>query len=138
MQETAFLDRVKGILPGWSLPKLNNRSFAASSGLKADFFGDALIKLRDDLSADQYCVRRIKLKGTHTYRRNEESIASIASGMMKIMFPHGEVTDRDFWRYCVKPATALRQYVWNQLYQLDGEYRQYEATLSCSFAEPVG
>jgi len=135
MQETAFLDRVKGFLPGWQLPKLSSRSFAASSGLKADFFGDALIALRDDLSADQYCVRRIRLKGARPYRRNEESIATIASGLMKILFPHGAVSDRDFWKLCVKPAITMRQFVWDQLYQLDGEYRQYEASLSCGFAE---
>lgn len=133
MQETAFLDRVKGILPGWLLPKLSSRSFAVSSGLKSDFFGDALIALRDDLSADQYCVRRIKLKGTRPYRRNEESITAIASGLMKILFPHGKSTDREFWRFCVKPAITLRQYVWDQLFQLDGEYRQYDASLSCDF-----
>ena len=54
---------------------------------------------------------------------------------MKVLFPHGEVSDRDLWRYCVKPAITLRQHVWDQLYQLDGEYRQYEASLSCAFAE---
>jgi ATP-dependent Lon protease len=135
MQETAFLDRVKGILPGWFLPKLSNRCFAASSGLKSDFFGDALVALRDDLSADQYCVRRINLKGEKPYRRNEEAIASIASGLMKVLFPHGTVSDEEFWRFCVKPAIALRQYVWDQLYQLDGEYRQYEALLACEFAQ---
>lgn len=134
MQETAFLDRIKGIVPGWQLPKLSNQSFAVSSGLKADFFGDALIALRDDLSADQYCVRRIKLKGTRPYRRNEESIAAIASGLMKLLFPHGQMSDEEFWRNCVQPAVMLRQNVWDQLYQLDGEYRQYEARLACEFA----
>lgn len=135
MQETAFLDRVKGIVPGWELPKLSSRSFAVSSGLKSDFFGDALVALRDDLSADQYCVRSIKLNGSTPYRRNEESIAAIASGMMKILFPHAVPCERDFWRFCVKPAIKLRQLVWDQLYHLDGEYRQYEASLSCGFAE---
>jgi ATP-dependent Lon protease len=135
MQETAFLDRVKGIVPGWLLPKLSSRSFAVSSGLKSDFFGDALIALRDDLSADQYCVRRIRLKGTNPYHRNEESIAAIATGLMKILFPHGQASDEEFWRNCVQPATKLRQYVWDQLYQLDGEYRQYGVQLSCGFGE---
>jgi len=106
-------------------------SFAASSGLKSDFFGDALIAMRDDLSADQYCTRRIKLKGDRPYRRNEESITSIAAGLMKILFPHGELSDKDFWHYCIKPAIALRQHVWGQLYEFDGEYRQYEPQLSC-------
>jgi ATP-dependent Lon protease len=135
MQETAFLDRVKGIIPGWELPKLSSRSFAVSSGLKSDFFGDALVALRDDLSADQYCARSIKLNGDNPYRRNEESIAAISSGMMKILFPHAVPSEREFWRFCVKPAIKLRQLVWNQLFQLDGEYRQYEGNLSCGLGE---
>ncbi|MGG7380767.1 BREX system Lon protease-like protein BrxL, partial [Escherichia coli] len=81
-------------------------------GLKADFFGDALLALRDDLRADQDCARRIDLLGSRPYRRNEEAIRAIASGMMKILFPHGEVSDFDFRKYCVDPAIELRQLVW--------------------------
>jgi ATP-dependent Lon protease len=134
MQETAFLDRLKGIIPGWRLPKLSNRSFAMGLGLKSDFFGDALVALRDDLSADQYCVRRIRLKGTKPYRRNEEAIAASASGLSKILFPDGKISDQEFWRHCVKPAIQMRQLIWDQLYQLDAEYRQYEQALECELA----
>jgi ATP-dependent Lon protease len=70
------------------------------------------------------------MDGNSVYRRNEEALHSIASGMMKILFPHGEVSDEDFCRYCVGPAKRLRQLVWDQMRQLDGEYRQYDAQLS--------
>lgn len=129
LQETAFLDRIKGIIPGWKIRKLGSASFANSVGLKADFFGDALLALRDDLQADQYSARRISLMGERPYRRNEEAVRSIASGMMKILFPHREVSTADFRRYCVEPAVELRQLVWEQLYTLDAEYRQYEERL---------
>lgn len=129
LQETAFLDRIKGIIPGWKVRKLGSSSFANSVGLKADFFGDVLLALRDDLQADQYSARRISLLGERPYRRNEEAVRSIASGMMKILFPHGEVSTADFRRYCVEPAVELRQLVWEQLYTLDAEYRQYEERL---------
>lgn len=129
LQETAFLDRIKGIIPGWKIRKLGSSSFANSVGLKADFFGDALLALRDDLQADQYSTRRISLMGERPYRRNEEAVRSIASGMMKILFPHGEVSTADFRRYCAEPAVELRQLVWEQLYTLDAEYRQYEERL---------
>ena len=129
LQETAFLDRIKGIIPGWKIRKLGSSSFANSVGLKADFFGDALLALRDDLQADQYSARHISLMGERPYRRNEEAVRSIASGMMKILFPHGEVSTADFRRYCVEPAVELRQLVWEQLYTLDAEYRQYEERL---------
>ena len=131
LQETAFLDRLRGIIPGWELPKLSNKSFAQGMGLKADYFGDVLLELREDISADQYVARRVTMAGNSVYRRNEEAIQSIASGLMKILFPHGEFTDEEFCTYCLNPARNLRQLVWDQMRQLDGEYRQYDARLSC-------
>lgn len=129
LQETAFIDRLKGIIPGWRLPKLSNDCLASTVGLKSDFFGDALIELRNDLSADQFSARRIRLAGDRPYIRNEESVRAIASGLMKILFPDGKVTDQEFAKYCLNPAKELRQLVWDQLYILDAEYRQYSADL---------
>ena len=129
LQETAFIDRIKGIIPGWRLPKLSNDCLAYTVGLKSDFFGDALIELRNDLSADQTCTRRIRLAGDRPYIRNEDAVRAIASGMMKILFPDGKVTEQEFCKYCLNPAKELRQLVWDQLYVLDGEYRQYSSEL---------
>lgn len=134
LQETAFLDRMRGLIPGWKLPKLSSHFLIGPQtelavGLKSDFFGDVLLSLRDDFSADQYCARKVRLKGDRPYRRNEESVRAIASGLMKIQFPHGEVSPQEFEQYCLRPALELRQLVWNQLYLLDGEYRQYEQYL---------
>lgn len=132
LQETAFLDRIRGIIPGWEIRKLTGNSFASSVGLKSDFFGDALIALREDLAADQICAQRIHLAGSRSYRRNEEAVCALASGLMKILFPHCECTPTDFQRYCVEPAIRLRQIVWNELYALDAEYRQFNKYLSMS------
>ena len=134
LQETAFLDRMKGIIPGWKLPKLSSKLLIGANsgstvGLKADFFGDVLLALRNDSRAEQYCAQHIHLSGDKPYRRNEESVRAIAAGLMKIQFPHGEVSPEDFSHYCLKPALELRQNVWGQLYQLDSEYRQYEEFL---------
>lgn len=129
LRETAFLDRIRGIIPGWKIRKLSGNSFATSAGLKSDFFGETLIALRHDLAADQVCARRLRLKGERAYRRNEESVRAIASGLVKILFPNGEFTDRQFYHYCVQPAVRLRQLVWDQLYSLDSEYRQFEEHL---------
>lgn len=129
LQETAFLDRIRGVIPGWKLPKLSGASFARGVGLKSDFFGDALVALRNDLEHDQRAVRRIQLKGEKVYKRNEDAVRTIASGMLKIMFPDGNVTDREFDYYCVRPAKKLRQIIWDQLQQLDAEYRQYESDI---------
>jgi len=129
LQETAFLDRIRALIPGWKVRKLSGECFARSIGLKSDFFGDALIALRNDLDHDQRCARKIQLIGNKVYKRNEDSVRSIASGLLKILFPHGVVSDLEFERYCVSPAKMLRQYIWNQLQVLDAEYRQYESTI---------
>ncbi len=139
LRETAFLDRLRGIIPGWKLPKLSGRLLIgpqteAAVGLKSDFFGDVLLGLRDDFSADQYCARTVRLRGEKPFRRNEESVRALASGLMKIQFPHGEVDQSEFEEYCLRPALELRQLVWDQLYVLDGEYRQYERYLE---SEPL-
>ena len=129
LQETAFLDRIRALIPGWKIRKLSGECFARSIGLKSDFFGDALVALRDDLDHDQRCARRIQLKGEKVYKRNEDAVRSIASGLMKIMFPHGQLTDSQFEHYCVHPAQRLRQLIWEQLQVLDAEYRQYEGNI---------
>jgi len=126
LQETAFLDRIRGLIPGWKIRKLSSNCFASSLGLKSDFFGDALVELRDDLEHDQYCVQKIKLRGGKTYKRNEDAVQFIASGFRKILFPHGQLSDQEFEYYCVKPAIKLRQMIWGQIQLLDAEYRQYE------------
>jgi len=69
------------------------------------------------------------LVGTKTFKRNEDAVRAIASGLLKILFPHGEFTDEEFEHYCVCPAKQLRQGIWDQLQALDGEYRQYESDI---------
>lgn len=131
LQETAFLDRLRGILPGWKIRKLSGDSFAQGMGLKSDFFGDALLALREDVTANQYAQKAIALKGKKRYKRNEDAIRLLASGLMKLQFPHGQVSLEDFEIYCLRPAIEMRQLIWDQLYTLDAEYRQYNEEIEC-------
>lgn len=130
LQETAFLDRLRGILPGWKVQKLGPESFAQGVGLKSDFFGDAVLALREDISANQYASRNTRLKGRKTYKRNYDAVHMIVSGLMKLQFPHGEISEEEFEIYCVKPAVELRQLVWEQIFMLDSEYRQYDEEIT--------
>jgi ATP-dependent Lon protease len=129
LRETAFLDRIRGIVPGWEIRKLGPDCFAQTVGLKADFFGDALVSLRDDLVHDQYVGRHVTLTGERPYKRNFDSVQILAAGLLKILFPHGELTADEFREWCVEPAVRLRQTVWSQLYRLDAEFRQWDETL---------
>ncbi len=128
VHETAFLDRFRGIIPGWLIPKFTQNSKAIGLGLKADFFSDTLTSMRHDVSYDEWVRSRIRFPEKLSIR-DEDAIVSLASGLLKILYPHLDISNEAFDNYCLQPAVQLRQIVRNQLWQLDDEFRQTNKTL---------
>jgi ATP-dependent Lon protease len=128
MHETAFLDRFRGIIPGWEIPKFTQTSKAQGLGLKADFFSDTLSAMRHDMRYDEWAREHIRLPEKISIR-DEEAITSLASGLLKILYPDLKVSSNAFDNYCLQPAVKMRQIVRNQLWQLDDEYRQTNKNL---------
>jgi len=121
--ETAFLDRFAGIVPGWEIPKFNREMAATQVGLKMDFFGEALLSLRRDNRYFIYAQQHTKFNSSAA-RRDQDAILKSASGFLKLLYPHLELTLMDFERDCLKPACKLRQAIRNSEYYLDDEFRQ--------------
>lgn len=121
--ETAFIDRIHGILPGWELPRIENTFVGRGIGFKADYFGDVLHHLRSRAGYEQIVQRNNTITGT-TDQRDITAISRLAAGFCKLLFPHGQVGIDDFAEYCLKPAAMLRQQVRDQLSLLDPEYPQ--------------
>lgn len=126
--ETAFIDRMHGILPGWELPRIEQAFIATGVGFKADYFGDVLHHLRTRAGYEQIVQQRGSIIGTND-RRDIIAITRLAAGYCKLLFPHGELSDEDLREYCLKPAINLRQRVRDQLSILDPEYAQVK--ISC-------
>jgi len=122
LQETAFIDRLHGILPGWELPRVTVNTPARGMGFKADFFSEYLHALRDEASYTQYVNQHLKITGTQDMR-DVKAIQRLVTGYLKLLFPHLEPTDSEFLEYCIKPAIRLRQTVRDQLCKLDPEYK---------------
>jgi ATP-dependent Lon protease len=129
MHETAFLDRFRGIIPGWFIPKFTQTSKASGLGFKADFFSDTLTSMRHDMRYDEWARTHIRFPERISIR-DEEAIINIASGLLKILYPNLEVSNSAFDNYCLQPAIQMRQIVRNQLWQLDEEYRQTDKNLA--------
>jgi ATP-dependent Lon protease len=55
--------------------------------------------------------------------RDNRAIEAGASGYLKLLFPDLELTEEDFYKYCVNPAIELRQRVHDELCKMDREYR---------------
>ncbi|MBA3471423.1 MAG: BREX system Lon protease-like protein BrxL [Herpetosiphonaceae bacterium] len=119
--ETAFIDRIHGILPGWELPRIEQSFIATGIGFKADYFGDVLHGLRHRAGYEQIVAQYNTISGTND-RRDLIAISRLASGFCKLLFPHGHLSSSDFAEYCLKPAVQLRQRVRDQLKLLDPEY----------------
>lgn len=123
LSETAFIDRVHGILPGWELPRIEQSFIATTMGFKADYFGDVLHHLRSRAGYEEIVQKHNTITGT-TDRRDIIAISRLATGFCKLLFPHMQVGSDDFAEYCLRPAVQLRQRVREQLSLLDPEYQQ--------------
>ncbi|WP_071188284.1 BREX system Lon protease-like protein BrxL [Trichormus sp. NMC-1] len=123
--ETAFLDRFSGILPGWEIPKFQRDMIANQIVLKMDFFGEALLSLRRDNRFYQYAEQHTQFAHQTITVRDEKAILKTASGFLKILYPHLQLTLQDYQRDCLEPAREIRQQIRNILYNLDDEYKKY-------------
>jgi ATP-dependent Lon protease len=122
LQETAFIDRLHGILPGWEIPRFTANMPARSIGFKADFFSEILHALRDRPGYDEYVSTHMQLTGTDDMR-DKNAIQRIATGFLKLLFPNLILTPEEFHDYCIGPSIRLRQIIRDQLSQMDPEYR---------------
>lgn len=121
LRETAFLDRFSGLLPGWDLPRVSKDTPSICMGLKGDIFGEILHMLRSDISYRDFVKTNMELQNSDDLR-DSRAIEAGASGMLKILFPHMEPSEEDFYRYCANPALEMRQRVRDELCKLDREY----------------
>lgn len=127
LRDAAFLDRIHGYLPGWELPKMHPNSFAEGLGFVSDYFGEALVRLRD-LPFER--AFRAALGG-HALepgmtQRDRVAVERLARALLKLVFPHGRTDGPDDARVVaaiLSLSGELRQRVHNALVQLaPGEY----------------
>jgi len=123
IQETAFIDRLHGIIPGWELPRVTKDTPARGTAFKADFFSEVLHRLRDRGGYDEYVTQDMRLEGSNDMR-DLKAIRRMAAGFLRLLFPDLKPTPDEFLEYCVRPSVAMRQRVRDQLSRLDPEYKE--------------
>jgi len=126
LQVIAFLDRIHAYLPGWEIPKLSPQSYSRDYGFITDYFCEIMHE-----------IRRIDLIGTMRSRfelmdlgktsqgisgRDQRAIMKNASGLLKILYPDGNVSDEEL-EELMSLSCELRQRVREQLHLMaPGEY----------------
>ena len=125
LQETAFIDRIHGMIPGWEMARVTKDTPSTSLGFKGDFFSEILHVLRSDTNYGEYVQQGMQLVNCKDLR-DRKAITRLASGFLKLLFPDIRPTPEEFKDYCVRPAVALRQRVRDELNKMDAEYEKVQ------------
>lgn len=121
LQETAFLDRIHGLIAGWEMQRVTKDTPSRSLGFKGDFFSEVLHVMRRMAQYDEYVSENMMLIDCNDLR-DRKAIGRLAAGFLKLLFPDLNPTEEEFREFCVRPAVALRQRVRDELHKMDPEY----------------
>lgn len=121
LQETAFLDRIHGLVSGWEMGRVTKDTPSRSLGFKGDFFSEVLHVMRRIAQYDEYVSENMVLINANDLR-DRKAISRLAAGFLKLLFPNMNPTREEFNEFCVNPAVSLRQRVRDELHKLDPEY----------------
>lgn len=129
--DMAFIDRLHFYLPGWEIPKMQNDMFTNHYGFVVDYLAEALREMRKH-NFTEIIDRHFSL-GAHLNARDRKAVRKTVSGLMKILFPHGEVT-QDELAEILEFAIEGRRRVKEQLKKM-GSFEYYQTSFSYTLQE---
>ena len=124
--DMAFIDRIHFYLPGWEVPKMRNDLFTDHYGFVVDYLAEALREMRKQ-NFTEIIDRHFSL-GAHLNARDRKAVRKTVSGLMKILYPHGEVTEAELAEL-VELALEGRRRVKEQLKKM-GSFEYYHTSFS--------
>ncbi|MDC1370271.1 BREX system Lon protease-like protein BrxL [Flavobacteriales bacterium] len=94
--DLAVQDRFFLFLPGWEIPKMDNKFFAKNYGLITDYMAEAFhYMFKHNNEYFDVVNRRLKL-GSSVQGRDEIAIKKTVTGLLKIIHPSGEPSEDEF------------------------------------------
>ncbi len=124
--DMAFIDRMHCYLPGWEIPKMRNDLFTDHYGFVVDYLAESLREMRRH-NFTEIIDRHFSL-GAHLNARDRKAVRKTVSGLMKILFPHGEVSQADLAEI-LELALEGRRRVKEQLKKM-GSFEYYHTSFS--------
>ena len=129
--DMAFIDRIHFYLPGWEVPKMRNDHFTDHYGFVVDYVAEALRDLRKS-NFTEVIDRHFSL-GAHLNARDRKAVRRTVSGLMKILYPHGQVEPKDL-EEILTCALEGRRRVKEQLKKM-GSFEYYHTSFSYLITE---
>jgi ATP-dependent Lon protease len=122
MRDSAFIDRIHGILPGWELPKISQSRYhlAKGYGIASDYFSEALHSMRKE-SLSQLVSDHVEFSSNFKIR-DEKAVKRLSSGLIKLLFPNEAFSSGELSQV-VNLALEYRQSVRDWLHRIaPGEF----------------
>ena len=129
--DMAFIDRLHFYLPGWEIPKMRNDLFTDHYGFVVDYLAEALREMRKHNFTE--IIDRHFSMGAHLNARDRKAVRKTVSGLMKILFPHGQVTQEELAEI-LEFALEGRRRVKEQLKKM-GSFEYYQTSFSYTMQE---
>lgn len=129
--DMAFIDRLHYYLPGWEIPKMQNDLFTNHYGFVVDYLAEALKEMRKHNFTE--VIDRYFSLGSHLNARDRKAVRKTVSGLMKIVYPHGEATQEELAEI-LEFAIEGRRRVKEQLKKM-GAFEYYQTSFSYTLQE---
>jgi ATP-dependent Lon protease len=117
MIDAAFFDRMHSYLPGWEIPKMRPEYLTNQYGLIVDYLAEYLREMRKWNYSD--AVDKYFKLGNNLNQRDVIAVRKTVSGMLKLLYPHGEF-DKEVVERCLVYALENRRRVKEQLKKIGG------------------
>ena len=117
MVDSAFFDRFHAYIPGWEIPKMRPEFFTNQYGLIVDYLAEFMREMRKHTFGD--AIDRYFKLGNNLNQRDTIAVRRTVSGLLKLLYPHGEY-DKEAVRRCLEYALEARRRIKEQLKKIGG------------------
>lgn len=115
--DSAFFDRMHFYLPGWEIPKMRPELLTNSFGFITDYLAEYLREMRKRTFGD--AIDKYFRLGNNLNQRDVIAVRKTVSGLIKIIYPHGEFEKEDL-EEILRYALVGRRRVKEQLKKIGG------------------
>ncbi|MCX8559243.1 BREX system Lon protease-like protein BrxL [Mycolicibacterium mucogenicum] len=114
--DSAYLDRLHFYIPGWEVETIRGEMFSDGYGFVVDYIAEVLKSMRDADYSDRY--QQHFTLGSDISTRDRDGIHKTFSGLMKILYPHGQATKEEI-EEVLRFAVEGRKRVKDQIIRID-------------------
>jgi ATP-dependent Lon protease len=122
MRDSALIDRIHGLLPGWELPKISQTKYHLSKnyGIASDYLAEAMHSMRKETLA---ALVSQHIEFSENFKiRDEKAFKKTFSGLFKLLFPDKSFDKSEIIKIINLPL-EYRQRVRDWLHRLEpGEF----------------